>query len=390
MGESSFYTLEKSRTELVAKMTIAGRLSLPWFLGLAFAIFLVSSAAVFAGEDDACAAVLENIRNGMFQQADSALASCSKLTEVEDAVNQMKKKLGEVSTKLTQLKSAKQATPPIEPALQWAQSPEAVFINVKFAHKLDAPACIDLVDPNIEMEESRVTVRAACKGVDKHFKLDLTLFSSIVVPNSSWAMTSVGRGSFTLSKQVAAKWDRLLASREKPKNLHVWWAMQEKFDSALDAMKDTASVPTTTAEQIKAAINPVKEEEDDLTKGVKAAKKRVQEQAKKAKRRVEERAAQSKAKVQKQLDAIEEEETKHISHLDDELKASLAKLDEKFSQLKAKRDAGDTSIVWMDNEKESEGEEPMDGSFLAAAAKVLKRAFGVGQNDSPNEMKDEV
>jgi len=340
--------------------------------------------------EDGCAEALKNIRSGQFAQAEASLANCNKLLELEDAVNQMRKKLGEMSTKLTQIKYSKSSTAPIEPAMQWAQSPDTIFINVKFAHKLDAPACIDVIEPNIELEESRVGIRAGCKGFDKNFKLDLPLFSSIVVSNSSWAMTSVGRGSFTLIKQVAAKWDRLLASRDKPKNLHVWWAMQEKFDSALDAMKDSATnVPTSTTEEIQKAVTPAKEEEDDLLKGLKAAKKRLQEQAKKAKREVEERATKEKAKIQKKIDAIEEEETKHVAKLDDEMKLSLGKLDEKYNQLKAKKDAGNASVSWIDDEGDSE-EKPSDGSFLAAATRVLKRAFGVDKDQANGDGKDEI
>lgn len=48
-----------------------------------------------------------------------------------------------VMKEIAALKAAVESSLPvasITPAFQWAQSPNEVFINVKFAHKLDAPA----------------------------------------------------------------------------------------------------------------------------------------------------------------------------------------------------------------------------------------------------------
>ena len=45
----------------------------------------------------------------------------------------------------------------------------------------------------------------------------------IVPENSTWAMASVGRMTFTLSKKTApAKWARLLVHKNKLPNMHFW------------------------------------------------------------------------------------------------------------------------------------------------------------------------
>ena len=360
-------------------------------IGLSVLVCLCLFALQAFAVEDACNVAVEQLKAGQLSAIDDVIAKCEKYAELEEAVNQWKRKLNDMSQKIHQLKSKSTTTAPIEPAMQWAQSPDSVFINVKFAHKLDAPACLDLVDPNIDIEESRVIVRAGCKGMDKHFRLDLVLFSSIVAVNSSWSMTSVGRGSFTLAKQVTAKWDRLLAMKDKPKNLHVWWAMQEKYDDVMRTIENLKDIKAKLNNSTNSTTDPEKTtreaspppEEDLLNKDYLAAKKRVQDHARKAKKEIEDKATEKRAKFQKEIDLIDEEETKHTSKLDEELKIALSTLLEKFKALKTKKDGGE-QVTWGDDDVSAE-EEHREGSFFAAAAKVLKKAFGVEQ-----EPKEEV
>jgi len=199
-------------------------------------------------------------------------------------------------------------------------------------------------------------------------------------------MTSVGRGSFTLAKQTTAKWDRLLSSKDKPKNVHVWWAMQEKYDVALDALKNKPSTDSLAKDKKSDQAESVSQqsetqkEEDDVTKGWRAAKKRLQDEAKKAKRQIEEQATSRKAKLQKQIEDIEEEESSSASKVDSSLKSAISKLDERFGELMKKRDSGE-SVSW-NGEKDEHYQ-----SFFQSITSAVKSALGM---EEPQVAKDEI
>ena len=77
---------------------------------------------------------------------------------------------------LTGLKSAIESSLPmsnINPAFQWAQSTTDVFLNVKFAHKLDAPATLNVDVQNITLLAESLSLRAS--DGRKLFSLDLDL-----------------------------------------------------------------------------------------------------------------------------------------------------------------------------------------------------------------------
>ena len=53
-----------------------------------------------------------------------------------------------ITKEISALKAVLDKTLPVNrvfPAFQWAQSPDDVFISVKFAHKLDAPATLNVI-----------------------------------------------------------------------------------------------------------------------------------------------------------------------------------------------------------------------------------------------------
>ncbi len=57
-----------------------------------------------------------------------------------------------ISKEISALKTVLDKTLPVNrvfPAFQWAQSPEDVFISVKFAHKLDAPATLNVISHHV-------------------------------------------------------------------------------------------------------------------------------------------------------------------------------------------------------------------------------------------------
>jgi hypothetical protein len=50
----------------------------------------------------------------------------------------------------------------VVPAYQWAQSFDRVFIDVKFAHRLDSPRCVEVTNESITLEEDRLKFTGLC------------------------------------------------------------------------------------------------------------------------------------------------------------------------------------------------------------------------------------
>jgi hypothetical protein len=146
----------------------------------------------------------------------------------------------------------------IAPAAEWAQSPDSIFLNVKFSHKLDAPATLGCeLDGAPTFTSTGVKLFADCKEKRKAFLLDLSLFREILPENCSFSITSVGRASITLKKLFNSSWPRLLSSKAKPGNIHVWWAMKEKYSDELSTWEkaDAALKATKSKNQTIEANN---------------------------------------------------------------------------------------------------------------------------------------
>lgn len=146
----------------------------------------------------------------------------------------------------------------LSPAFQWAQSPDEVFLNVKFSHKLDAPATLN-VQHNITTEGNRLLL-IGTNGV-KYFKLELELLRGIISEESSWSSSSNGRITITLKKSSPANWIRLLKDNaKKPSNMHFWFDKQEAYADALEAVESVSS-EDQSIESTDAVVDPVKPKE---------------------------------------------------------------------------------------------------------------------------------
>jgi len=99
-------------------------------LRLLFLLFILVLSAIAEDSSSSCKSLVDGIKKGDLTQVDVLLEGCSQLNDVEEALNQQKRKLADVAVKVGQLKLLKTSTTaPIEPALQWAQSPDSIFIN---------------------------------------------------------------------------------------------------------------------------------------------------------------------------------------------------------------------------------------------------------------------
>eukprot|EP00499_Haloplacidia_sp_CaronLabIsolate_P007576 CAMPEP_0196770316 /NCGR_PEP_ID=MMETSP1104-20130614/1071_1 /TAXON_ID=33652 /ORGANISM="Cafeteria sp., Strain Caron Lab Isolate" /LENGTH=330 /DNA_ID=CAMNT_0042140427 /DNA_START=97 /DNA_END=1089 /DNA_ORIENTATION=- len=144
------------------------------------------------------------------------------------------KEIAELLSKPTAMRS-------IHPAFQWAQSGDAIFLNVKFAHRIDAPATLDCVG-DVSMTNTSLHLLAPCEKSGKRFELRLDFLRDIVPDNSTWSVASVGRMTFTLAKSESDDaWPRLLKSRRKPGNMHVWWSMRERYEGEMKNLTSPSS-----------------------------------------------------------------------------------------------------------------------------------------------------
>merc|ERR550537_132065 len=119
----------------------------------------------------------------------------------------------------------------VAPAFQWAQNSSAIFLQVKYASRWNAPGSIDVRDLNITFTPTGMHMSAFGdhSGITKEYALDLELLDYVDVDRSEWSKASVGKMTMTLAKKYWGKaWPRLLAEKKKIQNMGVWSAMQDK------------------------------------------------------------------------------------------------------------------------------------------------------------------
>jgi len=134
-------------------------------------------------------------------------------------------------------------------AFQWAQRPEFVYLNIKFSSRIDGPVtCLNVDNERVEFgnvesvnaSSGKLLFEGTGRQKPKTFRLNLTLHGAIVPENSSWTLGSVGRLLITIAKATPDVWPRLLQSKVKPKNMHVWHDRQQALDAEVKKEKDAA------------------------------------------------------------------------------------------------------------------------------------------------------
>lgn len=198
----------------------------------------LSSAGAGSGDDVAAVrAAVEALMDAGLFNATAALvqraqeAGAVSQAELSTTVFQASSRVSRRLQGLQDLVSARAAAAGIPPAYEWAQSPDAVFLQVKFAHKLDTPATLGCEAEAPVCRNDSVTLRAECREKKKTFLLSVTPFAALDPAGCTGAMAAAGRFQLTLKKAAPALWSRLLQAAEvKPKNLHVWFSMKEAHE----------------------------------------------------------------------------------------------------------------------------------------------------------------
>lgn len=124
-------------------------------------------------------------------------------------------------------------------AFQWAQSPNKIFLDVKFSHRIDSPPCIKLNNLDVKIEPTNVRVKGDCEhtGQSVIYKLDLNLWNHVDPEKSTYNTENRGHLFINLVKKDSPSyWPLPIAGKNRPKNMHVWWSMKEKYEDDMDEM----------------------------------------------------------------------------------------------------------------------------------------------------------
>ena len=137
--------------------------------------------------------------------------------------------------KLAQEKNTYQV---VQPTISWAQDLYAIYMEVKLAHRFDAPGCANLTNIEIDMNQNAVSLDALCISINSkvRYQLDLSLWLWIRTDDSSYyTYQAVGKYHFVLAKSIKpARWPQLQNEESpKPQNtrLHIEW--HQKYQKQL-------------------------------------------------------------------------------------------------------------------------------------------------------------
>lgn len=125
----------------------------------------------------------------------------------------------------------------IEPVIQWAQSRNHVFLNVKFAHRMDSPGCLGVKEEAVNITNNTLFLSAF--GIQAHqpirFQLNLTFAHNIAHDASYYNFEAVGTLFFNLSKTDATSgilWRKLLENDAQ--KIPIWWEMKGTYSKDME------------------------------------------------------------------------------------------------------------------------------------------------------------
>lgn len=149
--------------------------------------------------------------------------------EIKRTISTLKQKLD----RLTALLNINKKIDIVKASFQWAQSPENIFLNIKFSHRWSSPGALKVKDEQVVTEKNRFQFSALSNdptSSPKKYIVDLTLLHNVIESETKYSFASVGKVVVTLKKEKKKIWNRLLLSKEKNPSMQIWWDMKEKYD----------------------------------------------------------------------------------------------------------------------------------------------------------------
>ncbi|CRG95363.1 co-chaperone p23, putative [Plasmodium gallinaceum] len=167
------------------------------------------------------------------------------IKQEKDFSNDIKATINTLKQKLDQLVTVSYSNKKIDTvnaSFQWAQSPENIFLNIKFSHRWSSPGALKVKNEEIISNKNHFSFSAFSNdsnSLTKKYIVDLTLLHNIIESETKYNFASVGKVVVTLKKEKKKIWNRLLLSKEKIPNMHVWWDMKEKYHGSIqDFLKE--------------------------------------------------------------------------------------------------------------------------------------------------------
>lgn len=116
------------------------------------------------------------------------------------------------------------------PALQWAQSPDKVFLEIQWAHRFDSPTCQEVADRKVSLTESRLELSGTCtqgNNLEK-YSLAFDFFDLVDAEASTQSFVARGRGVLTLHKKQRGVWTQPMKGPAPP-NMKVWADLRDRY-----------------------------------------------------------------------------------------------------------------------------------------------------------------
>lgn len=167
----------------------------------------------------------------------------------------------------------------VSPAFQWAQNMNQIFIEVKFAHRIDSPGCLEIEKLSHEINKNFFHLEGYCVLGDFpiKFELNLNLYDEIISEGSTMNSGSVGRYQLYLKKREAKYWERLLFDKNQViSNMKVWFEMKNKYDSEIGMFENNKN-EDEDEKSFEDIERELKEEKKIRKKKKKSKKKRKNE-----------------------------------------------------------------------------------------------------------------
>ena len=243
-----------------------------------------------------------------------------------------------INNEMASLKSAIESALPrksVSPAFQWAQSTTELLLNVKFSHKIDAPATLNVEAKTVNITENKLLLEAT--DGRKLFRLEIDFHGLVVPDDSTWSMASVGRMTFAIKKHGApVKWPSLTRGGKKLPQMHWWMDMQEKYAAELAKLEDdeAEAKKAPAADAAAAAAGATGSDAADAAKAAEGDAKPADTANPDAGRIVSEEELARRAEVKR----IDDEHKKQVSELEDEARKRKKEIDTNSKEQKASID----------------------------------------------------
>ena len=178
----------------------------------------------------------------------------------------------------------KQKSAMIPPAYQWAEGIDEVALNIKLAHKWDAPATLGCNDLSVNFTDTSMQLLAKwlfwkrrvmySDSTGNTYYMNIHLHAPIIPANCTWSRAAVSRVVVNMKKAERGKWKSLLSEGyTMPRNSHKWYSMQDQLDKADKERVDTENVMKRLEERKRE--KELREEEDRRMEERRHRKKRV-------------------------------------------------------------------------------------------------------------------